>query len=99
MLGRIIAIVAPFAITTARIVATDPAMRNFIIDAFGGKVPRTSKAAPVRPHAHSDAFGPCPACKGTGLVAIYTPPATRTGEPDWDYFSKKYQQADPPVSH
>ena len=33
MLGKLIALAAPFVITTARIVATDPAMRNFIIEA------------------------------------------------------------------
>jgi len=90
MIDRIIAVAAPFAITAARIMATDPAMRNFIIDAFGGKTPSTSRKTPVRPHQKAQSFGQCPACRGTGLVPIYE--TVPRDERDYEYYQQRYTQ-------
>ena len=99
MLGKLILTVTPFVLTAGRIIATDPALRNFVLNAFGGTVPSTSSPTPVRPHAHAQAFGDCPECRGTGLVPIYRAPTDANGETDWSYYAKKYAPTDPPASH
>ena len=70
MLGRIFVTAAPFVITAVRIMASDPAMRNFILGAFAGRHPRTARAPHVRPHADASRFAECPSCRGTGLVPV-----------------------------
>jgi hypothetical protein len=89
MFGKFFIAIAPFAITAARIVASDPALRNFVIGAVTGNTPSTSKATPVRPHADATAFCACPACRGTGLVPVYETKMAN-GHVDWDHYTEKY---------
>ncbi len=81
MLSKIIVALAPLIVNGVRIVATDPAMRQYVMDIAAGNTSQPHRRKPaVRPHQNAQAFSACPACRGSGLVPIHDVPRTNVSE-------------------
>ena len=106
MLSKLLLASVPFVLSTIRIVASDPALRNFVVQTVTGQkgtIPSPGKKSynAARPHADAKVYMPCPDCHGKGIVPVLAaaPDVSSDLENQWKALAEKYGVPAEPITH